>query len=375
MIEPRCVVLLLVLFSAHANAATDDVDQLGLNLFTDLAPLLALFGEQFAQQFMSESLLWLDHVIFGMVPLGILTAVVGAIRVSGPSWARAFIGRARESRAAAEIELMSSTSDEVCEVYNGLAIVRCTGKPKITELLLFPVADPADDETCGLHTLETAYVESKPSLLEMGHFGITSRWDSQGCAESKDTRTHNVADISSKRSGSGSGHSDEESMIGVTPSTKAPGPKPPKFPSRLHDSAPNLQLNLPHSVADYSKTIKELWYAAIAAVVIQSGIIIVGAITSYMRRVQHTITGDIRTYGFPLFLSGTICLNIGMIICSWVIERSTNEHVWRRVSDSKKRNSDPEFQLFWLQQKHTVSDQAFDSFLILGGQKREVLTS
>ncbi|KAF2177787.1 hypothetical protein K469DRAFT_541826, partial [Zopfia rhizophila CBS 207.26] len=58
--------------------------------------LLALFGEQFARQFISESLTWLDHIIFAMAPLGILTAIVGAIRVSGPSSARAFIGRARE---------------------------------------------------------------------------------------------------------------------------------------------------------------------------------------------------------------------------------------------------------------------------------------
>lgn len=74
--------------------------------------LLALFGEKFALQFLSETMGWLDVIIFSMAPLGILTAIVGAIRVGGPTWLKAIIGRARENRAAAEIELMSSTSHE-----------------------------------------------------------------------------------------------------------------------------------------------------------------------------------------------------------------------------------------------------------------------
>ena len=67
---------------------------------------------------------WLDHIIFAMAPLGILTAIVAAIRVGGPSWLRAVVGRARENRATVEVELMSSTSHEVCELWNGHGIVR-----------------------------------------------------------------------------------------------------------------------------------------------------------------------------------------------------------------------------------------------------------
>jgi len=43
-----------------------------------------------------------------MAPLGIITAIVGAIRVGGPDWLKAIVGRARETRASAEVELMSS---------------------------------------------------------------------------------------------------------------------------------------------------------------------------------------------------------------------------------------------------------------------------
>jgi len=66
---------------------------------------------------------WLD-INFAMAPLGIITAMIGAIRVGEPAWLRAVIGRARENKAASEIELMSSTSHEVGELWNGEAIVR-----------------------------------------------------------------------------------------------------------------------------------------------------------------------------------------------------------------------------------------------------------
>jgi hypothetical protein len=104
--------------------------------------LLALFGEQVAKQFMSQSMGWADNIIFAMAPLGILTAIVGAIRVGGPTWLKAIIGRARENRAVAEAELMSSTSDEVCELWNGQQVVRIMGSAPIREFIcLLPCKD------------------------------------------------------------------------------------------------------------------------------------------------------------------------------------------------------------------------------------------
>src|ERR1700721_1687090 len=107
----------LPLVKAIDLPASDNGDEFSNNLFSDLAPLLTLFGEQVSKQFLSQSLGWADNIIFAMCPLGIITAVVAAIRVGGPRWLRALIGRARESRGAAEVELMSSTSDEVCELW------------------------------------------------------------------------------------------------------------------------------------------------------------------------------------------------------------------------------------------------------------------
>lgn len=144
-----------------------------------------------------------------MVPLGILTAIAGAIRVQGPRIAKSFIGRGRENRALAEIELMSSTSKEVCELFNGKSIIRVLGKPKIAQILVFPheyeTLKRRDEETdrtrldscsvpdctgnnksimdnkateqetlerdvsCGIHTFETASSQegSRTELLEI----------------------------------------------------------------------------------------------------------------------------------------------------------------------------------------------------------------
>lgn len=73
-----------------------------------------------------------------MAPLGVLTAISGAIRVGGASWLKRLIGRAREGKASVEIELMSSVSQEVCELWNGQSIVRSTGQPQAKQIIHIP---------------------------------------------------------------------------------------------------------------------------------------------------------------------------------------------------------------------------------------------
>lgn len=68
-------------------------DEFSNNLFSDLAPLLTLFGEQVTKQFVSMSMGWTDDILLAMGPLGIMTIMVSAIRVSGVRTLKAFIGR------------------------------------------------------------------------------------------------------------------------------------------------------------------------------------------------------------------------------------------------------------------------------------------
>jgi len=52
------------------SAAFANGNDFSNNLFSDLAPVLALFGEQVAKQFMAGSMGWEDNILFAMVRLG-----------------------------------------------------------------------------------------------------------------------------------------------------------------------------------------------------------------------------------------------------------------------------------------------------------------
>ena len=68
---------------------------------------------------------------------------------------KAVVGRARENRATAEVELMSSTSHEVCELWNGQGIVRTMGRPQVQQIIYLPEKKD-DHESYGLYTIENA---------------------------------------------------------------------------------------------------------------------------------------------------------------------------------------------------------------------------
>lgn len=150
------------------NPSSDNGNDFTYNFISDLGPLLALFGERVAQQFMSQSMGWADNIIFAMGPLGIITAIVAAIRVGGPSWLKAIIGRARENRANAEVELMSSTSHEVCELWNGQQIVRILGSPEVKELIYISGAVPAPDGRgiLNFYTLDQAEKDKQVEVVD-----------------------------------------------------------------------------------------------------------------------------------------------------------------------------------------------------------------
>ncbi|KAL2798261.1 hypothetical protein BJX66DRAFT_334292 [Aspergillus keveii] len=110
-------------------------DDFANKLATDLTPLIVLFGEAPTKQYLSECVSLLDLVIFSVAPLGVITTLVSDIRVCGSSSLRAFIGRAQEGAALAEAELCSSTSRDVCELYNNGGIARVLERPSILEFV------------------------------------------------------------------------------------------------------------------------------------------------------------------------------------------------------------------------------------------------
>lgn len=70
MLQCHLYAVLLVSIYVISTVAAESGDDFSNNLFSDLAPLLTLFGEQVAKQFLSQSMGWVDNIIFAMAPLG-----------------------------------------------------------------------------------------------------------------------------------------------------------------------------------------------------------------------------------------------------------------------------------------------------------------
>lgn len=131
-------------------------------------------------QFMSQALGLTDCILMAVAPLGIITIVVSAIRVGGPTWLKAIIGRARENLSGAEIELMSSTSKEACELWNGRNVVRCPGSADIRQFICLTTGSANTqaqlDEKCDVTfmTLNDAVNGDRILLTETCKFSLES---------------------------------------------------------------------------------------------------------------------------------------------------------------------------------------------------------
>ncbi|RYP43916.1 hypothetical protein DL768_009575 [Monosporascus sp. mg162] len=282
-------------------------DDFSNNLFTDLAPLLALFGERVTMQFMSQSMGWADNIILAMAPLGIITAIVGAIRVGGPSWLKAIIGRARESRAVAESELMSSTSNEVCELWNGQEIVRVMGSGPIREFVV----------------LLPKYSGRNEDPAEMG--GLLSR------LFNRLTRRHPDDGQTSST----------EMYQEMYQEMRAMG---------LKDRGEEVHKYL----EEYGRG--DLYMVALLGIVLQLGVLVYSGFATYYL-VLPKDGNPMAGYAFPCTASGTLLLVAGMLLCAHVVEASTLETRYRPGPGKEAR-------VIWLQKSGIVNDQAFEPFVI-----------
>ncbi|KAL4908578.1 hypothetical protein BDW74DRAFT_175262 [Aspergillus multicolor] len=283
-------------------------DDFSNNLATDLAPFVSLFGENPTKQHLSECLTPVDAVIFAIAPLGVITAMVSVIRVCGPPSLRAFIGRAQEGAGTAEAELCSSTSREVCELYNNGGIARVFGRPKILEF----VHDPTD---CRPQT-DKAYCASKPTENGWGT-GIYTFKDYL----SRDMDRRDWYD----------------SMW-----------------TERYKFAPNPNLTINIGIRAYSP-----WVSAGVAVigsVLQLGLLAWAAVAHYR---LGWARGDVQNrYAVPTLITGTGLLAIGMAMCVLLIDGSTTERVFKR-----RKTRIAQSRIYWVQPgTQFVGDQAFDAF-------------
>ncbi|KAH9218266.1 hypothetical protein DL95DRAFT_490064 [Leptodontidium sp. 2 PMI_412] len=319
--------------AANATATGFPGDEFANNLFSDLAPLLTLFGEQVTKQFLSLSVGWADNFMLAMAPLGILTVVVSSIRVTKDRYMKALVGSkprlsistvlssvpayfgqcdvltsygARESQAMAEAELLSSTSEEVCELFDGNQIVRVLGAPDTQE------------------------------------FVYRQRENDRG--------VRSVPLASSLPSGSFRTQPDEKTLI-----------------DRLLSSAPNIILNVDRAVAPRW----QLWLFAWIGIFSQLAVLVFGALTTYHWRFEKG-GASIALYGYPCTLAGTLTVSVGLLLCSHVIEGSTDECMLQ-FSDREIIEGRFRYQILRIQRACVVSEQHFSSYALFNSATSDFL--
>ncbi|EHK46102.1 hypothetical protein TRIATDRAFT_242124, partial [Trichoderma atroviride IMI 206040] len=220
-------------------------------------------------QFLSQCMGWSECIILAAAPLGILTIIVAAIRVGGPPWLKALVGRATENIATAELELMSSTSNEVCELWNGKDVVRCMGSAPIWEFIcLVPTRGTPKNPVVRILEIQEA-----SSYIQRSYEVIVVR-----------NSRHPAPNISHNRSkNTGQGELYFVACLGIALQT---------------------------------------------GVIVYSGLITqYSKITPSFRKDEKPVG----KYAFPLVVAGTVILSIGIFICSHVVESSTKEEIYTPV--------------------------------------------
>ncbi|KAL6821246.1 hypothetical protein V8C40DRAFT_280587 [Trichoderma camerunense] len=303
MFFAACLLGLLTLPGVHA----DGWDDFSNNLATDLAPFLSLFGEQITKQYLSESIATIDYFIFAMAPMGILTAIVSAIRVCGSPSLRAFIGRAQEGGGNAEAELCSSTSRDVCELYNNGGIARVFGRPKILEVVYDPKHN-FEDEKAGIYTFQEFIKKD------------STEW------------------------------------------TRIQPPEPSGNNETLSDAfdqnfSPNLSLN----VGIKRKRDAVFRTVAMIGMVLQAGVLVFAVLVTYYFRWDKDDSRP-ESYACPLTITGTVLLCGGVFLCAFLVGESTKEQIFQRKQDGRDKQSSRDT-LYWVQPGGQVlGDQVFDAF-------------
>ena len=325
-----------------------------------------------------------------MAPLGVLTAIAGAIRVGGASWLKRLIGRARETNANTEMELMSSVSHEVCELWNGKSLVRTTGRPEIKQIIHFP-AEEGDISPSSFHTMETANKHN--ALRERNKNAKLTGFKKAFEKSAASPQEHSPGDsaVDEVTQDNDSGNRDSKDDI-ESRTIRVTGHR-----TTLKNMPPNISLNI-HG----GRNPIELWLYAAFATILQTAVLVWSGFLAYSPYVRKhpQLTGIKPMVGFSLQATGTVLLTWSLVLCAGIIDKATLERHWAREGKSHIRTMSGLFdlikvffqtlankqqsaadqnprempfrredmQLYWVQKQHTAGDNSFDPYILYAGE-------
>ncbi|KJZ73149.1 hypothetical protein HIM_07533 [Hirsutella minnesotensis 3608] len=313
MLRLKCFVAFCAANLLRVAVAGEDLSDFSNNLASDLGPLLALFGEPMTRQYLSESTTLLDYFIFAVCPIGIITAIVSAIRVCGHSSLRAFIGRSQEGNGVVEAELCTSTSRDVCELFNHGGITRVLGQPDVLELVcVYPEKTTATGEACDASLPELHVFQDYLQQLS----GHSPEWK--------------------KLCGSLMVSSDSDYLPFAV--------------------KPNLSLNA--GIKRQPPWVFIL--VALTGFILQVGILVLAGFGAWKLdwELYKPADSSSKDYAPRMYIAGTSLLCVGMCSCAALVGQATREITFKRRPGSEQRT-----RLMWLQPgPQVIGDQSFGPF-------------
>jgi hypothetical protein len=355
------IMIFLVLALAVGGTGAGELDDFTNNLATDLGPLLALFGDDLTKQYLSESTKFVDYIIFAMAPVGILTALVSVIRVCGDTSLRAFIGKAQEADGAIEAELCTSTSRDVCELFNQAGITRVLGRPRLLELVYYPDEAKNKKPHMGIHIFRDHltkdggdwYEKLRPALyLDTAWRRAKSVLQCPGAARSTtDIEAPKVIE-NDKKSPMATVRSittQDTDPTGQLESSTAKNASPTSSQkSRAGKVAKNPSLSLNVGIRKLPPWV--FYIGAAIGVTLQFGVIAMAGLVSW--KAGWTETGISNTTvsasaalaqnKSPLiFIVGTSAMCSGVFLCAVLIGESTWETTYRRETIYRRETESP----------------------------------
>ncbi|KXH66051.1 hypothetical protein CSAL01_07560 [Colletotrichum salicis] len=345
-------------------AGEDDLSDFYNDLVTDLAPFLSLFGESMTKQYLSESTTWFDYLIFAMGPIGILTTIISVIRLCGYSWLEAFIGRSQEGTATVEAELCTSTSRDVCELYNYGGIARILGRPKLLELIYIPSSHCHNgggfEEELQLfrNYLQTKDPNDHTHWKEKENFQLNS-WLSISWPWHFSRRKEQNIDGEDLEAGGEEYENDKNSETSNTREYRDTN-SCNLAPASLNP--PNLSLNI--GIIQLSTWV--LYAFAAVGLILQGSVVALASIDAWVMDWALDSNNSSANKDAPfLFVIGTTVMCCGLITCAALVGRSTQEIRYEHRKGSGSR-------LIWLQPHQVIGDQSFDPFAFFETAKKPV---
>ena len=227
--------------------------------------------------------------------------------------------RSREARATAEQEFLSSTSDEVCELWSGSGVVRVADKPeyRMKDLLIVEIERPKGDLQ-GSH-------EILPQVIDVlkGH--------SLGLLELTSSKVRDL-------------HLQTLEKFGI--------------------EDPCIALNIQGAII----TSREMRFWTIIGVIAQAFALAFPALATYHWKWTRK-DRPIPSFAYLFFVSGTIAVILGLLGCAQIVEASTTKTTSQPTADGEKRIQ----RIIRFQRDCTVNGQHFPAFAILNVAENKLI--